>query len=110
MTTRHLYNDTDEVWHIRFNGGSLPDLEGASQESDGIWVGKILENSSCALEFDANSGSIGLRSWKGTMWSYNFSTNDFDADPKWDHDGDTNGATLNDPADGDFRIEEDVPQ
>jgi hypothetical protein len=109
MTTRHLYNNTDEVWHIRFSGGSLPDLAGASQQ-DGIWIGKILENASCALEFDANAGNIFLRSHVGTAWSYDFSTNEFDDDPHWDHDGDTNGATLNDPADGDFQIDEDVPQ
>jgi hypothetical protein len=110
MTTRHLYNNTDESWQVTFQGGSLPDLQGATQQPDGNWQGTIAANGTCALEFDQNGGMIYLQSAKGTNWSYRFSTNDLDADPSWDHDGDTPGARLNDPADGDFQIDQDVPQ
>lgn len=110
MTTRHLYNNTAEAWQITFVGGSLPDLPGASENQQANWVGTIPANSSCSLTFGQNSGQLLLSSAKGTQWSYSFSTNSFYTDPKWNHNGDTPGAVLNDPSDGDFQIVEDLPQ
>jgi nitrous oxidase accessory protein NosD len=110
MTTRTLYNNTDEAWKVQFEGGSLPGLTGASRNQLGNWTGTVPANQTCNLEFDNNSGQIWLTSAKGTNWNYRFSTNDFDADPSWDHDGDTQGCNLNSPANGDFQIEQDVPQ
>lgn len=110
MTTRTLYNNTQEEWQIAFSGGSLPGLSGASQAPDGTWSGSLPSNQNCSLEFDENSGSIWLTSAKGTKWSYNFTTNAFDSNPSWNHNGDTPGCTLNDPANGDFQILADVPQ
>ncbi len=109
MTTRHLYNNTDEILAGHLPGRIPADLPGVFRQPDGDWAGTLAANSSCALEFDQNSGALYLTSSKGTNWDYGFSTNDLDADPSWDHHGDTPGARLNDPANGDFQIDQDLP-
>ncbi|KQN25380.1 hypothetical protein ASE86_03825 [Sphingomonas sp. Leaf33] len=109
-TTRHIYNNTGVAWQIWLDGGNLQDLPG-TPPGEGVTSGTLPGKTTCAMELVSPNGSIGLKSEaSGNQWNYGYSTGEFSTTPSWDHNGDTNGCSLNDPADCDFQINQDVPQ
>ena len=104
MTTRHLYNQTQQSWNLTFEGGSLPDLPGATGQG-AYWSGTMGPGATVTLVFIQSSGQIDIGATDGSdSAQYSFSTNAFGSDPSWQHNGDTPGISLNSPADGDMQL------
>jgi hypothetical protein len=112
MTTRHCYNQTNDAWYIAITGASLPDLFGVTQ-GDGFIYANIPPNSTCTIEYtntqpgegQALGGNITFQqpgrpagSWAWTPGVVPF------PDITIEHDGDTDGLNLNEPAGGDVTL------